>query len=349
MIKLNLSPLTKKKIERFKSIRRGYISSVILSMIFLLSLFAEVFISNRALLVKYNGNYYFPTYGSIIPGTTLGESYEYETNYRELKKKFIDSKNYVIMPLVPYSAKENDLIIGKKPPPLAPSIDDKHYLGTDETGRDIVARLIYGFRIAILFSLLLLIVNYVIGVSVGCLMGFLGGRFDLIMQRVIEIWSNIPFLYVVIIISSIIVPNFYTLISIMAFFGWMHMTWYMRTSTYKQKARDYVLAAKSLGASNFRIIFHHILPNSISVIITFIPFSIASGITALTSLDYLGFGLPPPTPSWGEMLRQGIKHINDPWILLSVLIAMAFVLVMVTFIGEAIREAFDPRRYTYYK
>ena len=180
-------------------------------------------------------------------------------------------------------------------------------------------------------------------------MGFWGGAFDLLFQRLIEIWSNVPFLYVIMIVASVIIPSFWTLAFIMVIFGWMGMTWYMRTATYKEKAREYVEAAKALGASNKRMIFRHILPNTVSIIVTFIPFSIATGVTALTALDYLGFGLPPPTPSWGELLSQGTSNLQAPWIVTSVVVAMTIVLLMVTYIGEAVREAFDPKRFTFYE
>jgi microcin C transport system permease protein len=349
---LNLNPLTIKQIRRFKSIKRGYISFIIFCLLILLSIFAELIVSSRPVLVKYNGKYYFPTYGDIIPGKEFGLDYEYETNYRDLAKIFkstSNSNNYVILPPVPYNAFENDLKDNSFPP-FAPSVKDKHFLGTDKTGRDILARLIYGFRIAIFFSLLLLFSNYVIGISLGCLMGFLGGKFDLFFQRIIEIWTNIPYLYAIIIISSIIIPSFFSLLIIMVIFDWVGMTWYMRTAAYKEKARDYVLAAKALGASNARIIVKHIIPNTISIIVTFIPFSVAGGITALTALDYLGFGLPAPTPSWGQLLSEASEFtVSAWWIGVSIISALILVLTMVTFIGEAIREAFDPKMHTTYE
>ena len=199
------------------------------------------------------------------------------------------------------------------------------------------------------FALFLLISQYVIGVAVGCAMGYWGGVFDLFFQRIIEIWNNVPFLYVIMIVASIVVPGFWTLMLVMVIFGWTGMTWYMRTSTYKEKAREYVSAARALGASAPRVVFSHILPNTISIIVTFVPFSIAGGITSLTALDYLGFGLPPPTPSWGELLAQGTSNLETPWIVSSVVIAMVSVLLMVTYVGEAIREAFDPKQFTYYE
>jgi microcin C transport system permease protein len=286
----------------------------------------------------------------MIPGSTFGLGYAYETNYRMLKDVFDNENqgNWLLLPLVPYDPYENDLRDDAYPP-FPPSIERRHYLGTDTSGRDVLARLVYGFRIAIFFSLLLLVANYTIGVSIGCAMGYWGGRFDLIFQRLIEIWSNVPFLYVIIIISSIVVPNFWLLILIMTVFGWMSMTWTMRTVTYKEKEREYVLAARALGAGNIRIIFKHIIPNTISIIVTFAPFAISGGIVALTSLDYLGFGLPPPTPSWGELLQQGWSNLDAWWISGSVVAAMTVTLMTVTFVGEAVREAFDPKLHTIYE
>lgn len=348
--KLISNPITLKKVNRFKSIKRGYYSFIAIATLITLSLFAELFVNSKAIVVKYNGNYYFPTYTSNYNGSDFGLDYKYECNYRQLKEHFSrsNSGNFVILPFIPYNPFENDLK-ANEPPPTPPSFDNQHYLGTDQSGRDIAARLVYGFRIAILFSLFLLIITYVVGITLGCVMGFFGGWFDLIVQRLIEIWTNIPFLYVVIIVASIVNPNFWSLAIIMVFFGWMGMTWYMRTSTYKERSREYVSAARALGASNTRIIFNHILPNSVSVIVTFIPFSISSGIIALTSLDYLGYGLPPPTPSWGDLLDQGSTYLNKPWILNSVVFSMVIVLTLVTFIGEAVREAFDPKKFTIYE
>ena len=270
-----LNPLTIRKLKRFHSIKRGFYSLIVILVMVFGSLFAELFVNNRALVVRYGGKYYFPTYGNIIPGTVFGLDYEYETNYRRLSRQFKEAAegNWVLLPVVPYDSYENDLKENAFPP-FAPSVREKHYLGTDTSGRDVLARLVYGFRTAILFSLLLLVVTYAIGISIGCAMGYWGGMFDLIFQRIIEIWSNVPFLYVVIIIASIVVPNFFMLIVIMALFGWMGITWTMRTITYKEKTRDYVMAAKALGASNRRIIFNHIIPNTVSIIVTFAPFAV---------------------------------------------------------------------------
>ncbi|MFH2202779.1 MAG: ABC transporter permease subunit [Elusimicrobiota bacterium] len=349
-MQLRLDPLTRKKVDRFKSIKRGYYSGVILVAAILLSLIAELFVNNRALLVRYEGKYYLPTYGSMLPGRTFGLDYDYETKYRDLQKHFREDGrgNFVLMPPAPYSAYENDLREGIYPP-TPPDFASRHYLGTDTSGRDVLARLVYGFRTAIFFSLLLLTCNYTIGISIGCAMGYFGGKFDLFFQRIIEIWSNVPFLYIIIIVSSIMVPNFLTLMLIMLFFGWMQMTWYMRTITYKQKSRDYVLAARALGATDAYIIFRHIIPNTVSIIVTFMPFAISYGVVVLTSLDYLGFGLPAPTPSWGELLKQGTANLDSMWIAMSVVCSMIVLLTMVTFVGEAVREASDPKKHTIYE
>lgn len=355
---LRLNPQTVKQWRRFRSIKRGYYSLLTVLGLLVLSIFAELLVNSRAVVVKYEGEYYFPTYAAFIPGRTFGLDYSYETNYRELKAAFAEARaeaaaagreppgNWLVLPPVPFNPYETDFR-NDAFPPYPPSIE--HYLGTDITGRDILARLVYGFRLAMAFAMILLLCNYIVGIAIGCAMGFWGGVFDLIFQRLIEIWSNVPFLYVIMIVASVIVPNFWTLVLVMVIFGWMTMTWYMRTSTYKEKAREYVAAARALGSSNLRIVFRHILPNTISVIVTFIPFSVATGVTALTALDYLGFGLPPPTPSWGELLAQGTANLQSPWIVTSVVVAMTVVLLMVAFIGEAIREAFDPKQFTYYE
>ncbi len=347
---IHFNPLTLKKLKRFRSIRRGFYSFVIIVAMIGVSLCAEMIVNKRALVVHYQGKTYFPSYGRMLPGTIFGLDYQYETDYRQLKRLFKeqDQGDWVLLPPVPYDPYENDLREDAYPP-FPPSLQARHFLGTDTSGRDVVARLVYGFRIAIFFSLLLLVANYSIGVSLGCAMGYWGGRFDLFFQRIIEIWSNVPFLYVIIIISSIVVPNFWLLILITAAFGWMGMTWTMRTITYKEKAREYVLAARALGAGNLRIIFKHIIPNTISIIVTFAPFAISGGIVALTSLDYLGFGLPPPTPSWGELLQQGWSNLDAWWIAGSVVAAMTVTLMTVTFVGEAVREAFDPKQHTVYE
>ncbi len=354
-LKFTLDPLTRKKLKRFRSIRRGYVSFLILAVAILLSCVAELLVNNRALMVKYNGELFFPTYGAIHTGRDFGLDYDYEVNYRELKNVFAnqpESGNWVLLPLVPYSPLENSYL-GESFRPRPPNFEESHYLGTDQINRDILARLVYGFRNALIFSAAFLIFTYLIGITLGCLMGYFGGWFDLSVQRLIEIWSNIPFLFVVIIVASVIPAgigmNLGVLLFIVVLFSWTSMTYYMRSATYKEKARDYVHAAEVLGASTSRIVFRHILPNVLSTLVTFIPFTIASSISALTALDFLGFGLPPPTPSWGELLRQGTSNLQAPWIVASAFSALVIVLVLVTFVGEAIREAFDPKKFTVYR
>lgn len=345
-----MSSISKARFKRFKAIKRGYYSAWVILFLFVLSLAAELVANNRALVVKYNGDYFFPTYGKVLSGKTFGLDYSYETNYRELQQLFDkqDNGNWLLMPLIPYGALESDLKTDKFVP-TAPSLTDKHYLGTDNTGRDVLARLIYGFRIAFLFSLMLMVMQFAIGIFFGALMGYRGRLTDLIGQRLLEIWSAVPTLYIIMIMAARIPPGFWTLLIIMSLFSWMGMTELIRTSVYKEKARDYVLAARAVGASHSRIMFSHILPNTIAVIVTILPFSVAGGITALTALDYLGFGLPAPAPSWGELLQQGVERLDKPWIVLSTVSVLSVVLVLVTFIGEAIREAFDPKRFAVYE
>ncbi len=353
--RFHLDPLTRKKLRRFRSIKRGYISFLILVAATLLSIVAELLVNSRALIVHYEGKTYFPTYGAIHTGRDFGFDYDYAVNYRDLAARFDaepDSGNWLLMPLVPYDPLEN-CNPGEAFKPRPPNFATSNYLGTDQINRDILARLVYGFRNALIFSAAFLAITYLIGITIGCLMGYFGGWFDLTVQRLIEIWSNIPFLFVVIIVASIVPAgigmNLGVLLFIVVLFSWTSMTYYMRSSTYKEKARDYVHAAEVLGAGTGRIVFRHILPNVLSTLVTFIPFTIASAISALTALDFLGFGLPPPTPSWGELLRQGTANLQAPWIVASAFSALVIVLVLVTFVGEAIREAFDPKKFTLYR
>jgi microcin C transport system permease protein len=346
----SINPLTQKKLTRFRQIKRSYYSFIILSLLILLSCIAEVFVNSKALMVSYQGQWYFPTYTGVNTGEDFGLDYAYEVDYRVLAQTFSeeDQGNWVLMPPVPWNAFEQDFD-GVNYPPNPPSWQDSHYLGTDVLGRDVVARLVYGFRIAIWFALLTLTLCYSIGVVIGCLMGYMGGKFDLLMQRGIEIWSMVPFLYVIMILVSIIQPSFFLFVLINVMFGWMGITWYMRTLTYKEKAREYVQAARAQGAGLWRIILKHILPNTMVMIVTLAPFGVVANISALTALDYLGLGLMPPTPSWGDLLQQGKSNMDAYWIGASVVSAIVLVLTMVTFIGEGVREAFDPKKYTRYR
>jgi microcin C transport system permease protein len=347
---LRLDPLTRLRVDRFKQIKRGVWSFRILLGLILLSLLAELFVNSRALVVSYEGRLYFPTYGAVHLGKEFGLGYDYETNYRELKQVLKkEGRGWVLLPPVPYNAFEQDFKDGSYPP-YRPSFAERHYLGTDGIGRDIAARLLYGFRIAILFALAYVLITFFLGTVIGCLMGYWGGVFDIAFQRVIEIWEQIPFLYVVMIISAIFKPAILLFLLIYVFFGWTSRTWSVRAMTYRERERDYILAARGMGASTWRIIAVHIIPNVLVVVVTMLPFAVSGGISSLTALDYLGFGLPPPTPSWGELIAQGISsYSTSPWILASVVTAMVLVLVMIAFIGEGLRDAFDPKKYTVYK
>jgi microcin C transport system permease protein len=315
---------------------------------------AELLVNSRALLVRCDGGWYFPTYGAIIPGRTLGLDYDYETNYRDLRARLAKEpeRGWVLMPLIPYDPIEN-CYPDQYYKPRPPDFSARHFLGTDQLNRDVLARVIYGFRKALVFSGCFILLTYLIGVSLGCAMGYFGGLIDLIGQRLIEIWSLVPFLFVVIIVASFVSAlggmNLGWLLGVVVLFSWTTITYYMRSATYKEKARDYVHAAQVLGAGTLRVIFVHILPNAISTLVTFAPFTAAYAISALTALDFIGYGLPPPTPSWGELLRQGTSNLGAPWIAASAFTALVVVLVLITFVGEAVREAFDPKKFTTYQ
>lgn len=347
---MRLSPETARRFRRFRQLRRGWWSFLALAGLTVLAVFGELLVSNRALVVRHNGHWYFPSYGAQIPGETFGLGYGYETNYRELQQKFraAGGADFVLLPPVPFGPNEIDVPVGAKPT-REPSRAERHYLGTDTIGRDILARLFYGFRVALGVSLAFLAGTYLIGIALGCAMGWFGGWFDLLMQRLIEAWSNLPFLLIVMILSSVLRPTVPVLVTLFIGFSWMGMTYYMRTGAYREKAREYAAAAQVIGAGPGRIIFRHLLPNLLSTVITFVPFTIAGAIEILTALDFLGFGIPPPTPSWGELLRQGTQNLHAPWIVSSAFGALVLVLLLVSFVGEAVREAFDPKKFTYYQ
>ena len=336
-----IDPKTRKRIKNFKKVKRGYYSFWLLMISISLSIILELLVNNKALVVHYNGDYYFPVVSKVYQSTTFGLKYPYETKYRELQRAFKEENkgNWVLMPLIPFNPYENDFSL-KENPPNRPSLENEHYLGTDSSGRDVLARLLYGFRVCIFFALGVYIVTTIIGVFFGCLMGYFGGKFDLFFQRMIEIWINIPSLYLIIIIGALIFPNVYILMSILVFVHWPDMTTFMRAEMYREKRRQYAEAARSMGAGHLRIIFSHLLPNSLVPIIARMPFQMVWGILVLTSLDYLGYGLPAPIPSWGEMMFQGRESFSyAPWLLLVPSIAITVVLTLFTFMGEAVRES----------
>jgi microcin C transport system permease protein len=320
-------------------------------------------VNNRAWIVRYNGETYFPIF-RYYPASTFGLETIGETDYRALAQSFRDQDqglpagqagNWAILPPYPYSATESLLNLPGTPP-HAPSRD--HIFGTDDRGRDIFARLSYGFNVSLTFALLVLAFAYAFGITVGALLGYFGGKLDILGQRVIEIWSSLPFLYTIIIVSSIVVPvyipgrnlvlqpSFWLLIFILTAFDWMGITYYVRGEFYREKAKDYVGAAIAMGASDRSIIFRHILPNSLTPVISFAPFLIVANIGALVALDFLGFGLPAPTPSWGELIGQGMENLTKWWLVFFPLAALFLTLLLIVFIGEAIREAFDPKEFS---
>jgi microcin C transport system permease protein len=351
---IRLSPKTRRQFKRFRSIRRGYGSVLVLVALAAVSLGAELLVNNRALIVHYHGRTYFPAYGAIHTGREFGYDYDYEADYRGLRARFAAAGrgDWVLLTPLPYGPNEN-CYPGESFTPRPPDFAGRHYFGTDQVNRDIFARLLYGLRNSLIFSVGFVVLTYLIGVALGCAMGYFGGGFDLGMQRFIEIWSLLPFLLVVIIVRSALPPGvgfgIGVLLAIVVLFSWTSMTYYVRSSTYREKARDYVAAARVLGAGSTRVIFRHILPNILSTLITFLPFTIAGAIGILAALDYLGFGLPPPMPSWGELLKEGTSNLDAPWIVVSAFSALSLVLVLVTFVGEAVREAFDPKKFTIYK
>ena len=337
--------ILKKRWLKFKTLKRGYYSFILLIVLYGLSWFLPLLINNRALVLSYEGELYFPAFSGYHAGSEFGQDVPGEAVYRQLQATWAeaDNGNWIVMPIYPYSPYEDITVVGNKmyDPP-----SNTHWLGTDNTGRDVFARLCYAFNISISFALVLTILNYIIGVIIGGSMGYFGGKFDLFFQRIIEIWSSLPMLFVIIIISSIIRPSFFLLIFIYTIVNWIGMTYLMRAEFYREKSKDYVAAALSMGQTNFKVMFKHILPNAMVPIITFFPFAIVGGISALVSLDYLGFGMPPPTPSWGQMLDVGLQNITKAWMVFAPISALFTTLIMVVFIGEAVREAFDPKVYS---
>ena len=438
------SPLTLKQFRRFRDIKRGHASFLILLGLVGIASLDTLIVGKRALIVSYEGKLYFPFVTDVKPATTFGLKDESETDYRELQRQFRESKsaNWVLMPVVPYDAKldtpetieevvirdgltyraseskpfdgraytvfrdkpdqkrqewvfrhgvkqgdmmgwdaDNELVEKAKfekgerttysdftegkaatlesladdqlftvvYPPSPPSWVHRHFLGTTSMGGDVLAILFGGWQQAIIASVLFVTFVFVVGVAAGGMLGYFGGLLDLIGMRLIEIWSVLPFLFIVMIVSSIVSPNLFLLVVIISLFSWMGTTIYIRTAALKEKARDYVASARLLGAGTGRIIFKHILPNSIAILVTLAPFEVSAIITSLAALDYLGFGLPPEEPSWGRLLHEGTEDFNYPWIVSSAFFAMTSVLVLVTFVGEAVREAFDPKKFTTYK
>ena len=328
--------------QRFKRSRTGYISLWIFAILFGLSMCAELIANDKPLIVRYQGKFYFPIIHTPAE-RVFGGDFATPTDFLDpdIKRNVTTKGNWAIYPPIPYSY-ETLNYFSKVPNPAPPSREN--WLGTDDRGRDVLSRLIYGFRLSILFGLALTIVGVSIGIITGALMGFFGGKFDLISQRFIEIWSAMPELYLLIIFASIFNPSIWLLIILLAAFGWMGLSDYVRAEFFRNRALEYVRAAKALGLTNFQIMRRHILPNSLTPVITFLPFRMSAAILSLTSLDFLGLGVPPGTPSLGELLSQGKGNLDAWWISLSTFIVLVGTLLLLTFMGEALRDAYDSRK-----
>jgi microcin C transport system permease protein len=327
---------------RFRKNKRSFYSLSIFSIIFITSLFAEVLSNDKPLLIKYDGEYYFPlfkSYSEITFGGDFGTEADYNDEY--IISKITNNGNWVVSPLNRYSY--NTINFNTSAPnPAAPSLEN--YFGTDDHGRDVLARLIYGFRLSVLFALALTAIGVVIGVMIGAIQGYFAGRIDLATQRVIEIWGSMPELYLLIIFSSIFQPNFLLLLILLSMFGWMGLSDYVRAEFLKGRNLQHVMAARALGVSDIAIMWRHLLPNGLTPVITFLPFRISGAILALTSLDFLGLGLPPSSPSLGELLAQAKEHIEAWWLALGTFTVLVGTLILLIFIGEGLRDAFDTRK-----
>lgn len=334
--------LGRKRWNRFKNNRRGYYSLVVFLLLFGMSLFAEVLCNDKPLLVRYEGQYYFPLW-RMYPETVFGGDFDTETDYRDpyIRNKLTANGNTIVFAPNPHSFNSINLELNR-PVPSPPTRENM--LGTDDRGRDVLARLIYGFRISIFFGAALTVVGTLLGIGAGGLQGYFVGRFDLLFQRFIELWGSMPELYLLIIFASIFKPSMLLLLVLLSMFGWMGLSDYVRAEFLKGRNMEYVKAAKALGVGNVTIMLRHLLPNSMTPVITFLPFRMSGAILALTSLDFLGLGVPPSTPSLGELLAQGKANIDAWWLSLSTFIVLVGTLVLLIFIGEALREAFDPRK-----
>ncbi|MEE8084010.1 MAG: ABC transporter permease, partial [Alphaproteobacteria bacterium] len=338
---LPITPLTRRRLANFRANKRGFWSLWIFLALFFLSLFAELIANDKPILVRFEGEYYTPIL-KAYPETDFGGFLETETEYADPEvREMIEEKGWILWPLVKFSYDTVNYEL-KVPAPAPPS--DLNWLGTDDQGRDVVARLIYGFRISVLFGLILTLISSVIGVAAGAVQGFFGGKTDLIFQRVIEIWSGMPQLYLLIIITSIVAPSFWLLLGILLLFSWMALVGVVRAEFLRARNFDYVRAARALGVSNTVIMFKHILPNAMVATLTFMPFILSGAVAALTALDFLGLGLPPGSASLGEVLNQGKDNLHAPWLGLTSFFVLAIMLSLLVFIGEGVRDAFDPRK-----
>jgi microcin C transport system permease protein len=336
------NPVSQRQWNAFRDNRRGYWSLWIFLVLFIICSAAELIANDRPILLSYQGELYAPILVAY-PETEFGGLFETEANYRDpFVRDLIEQDGWMIWPPIrfSYNTINYDLSVPSPAPPSA-----ENWLGTDDQGRDVLARIIYGLRISLLFGLLLTIASSIVGVIVGALQGYYGGWVDLTGQRFLEIWSSMPTLYLLIILSSFVKPGFWWLLAIMLLFSWMSLVDLVRAEFLRGRNLDYVRAARALGVSDRMIMFRHILPNAMVATLTFMPFILNGSIVTLTSLDFIGFGLPPGSPSMGELLGQGKANLHAPWLGISAFVSLAFMLSLLIFIGEAVRDAFDPRKY----
>ena len=361
----HVSPLNQRRWENFKRNRRGYLSMWLFLALFVGSLFAEFIANDKPFLILVNGHAYVPAVFTY-PETTFGGDFETAADYRDpyLQELIAKKGGTIIWPPIRYRYDTHNLDL-PTPAPSPPTwrlteaqckavVEKKklsgcsdleyNWLGTDDQGRDVVARLIYGFRVSVLFGLILTIISSIIGVAAGAVQGYFGGWTDLLFQRIIEIWTSVPSLYLLLIISSVLVPGFFVLLGILLLFSWVSLVGLVRAEFLRGRNFEYIQAARALGVSNTTIMFRHLLPNAMVATMTFLPFILSSSVMTLTALDFLGFGLPPGSASLGELLSQGKTNIQAPWLGLAGFFSVAIMLSLLIFIGEAVRDAFDPRK-----
>ena len=338
---VRITPLTRRRLHNFRANRRGFWSLWIFLALFVLTLFAEFVANDKPILVRYDGAFYMPVFVSY-PETSFGGEFPTEADYHDPEVvRLIEEKGWMIWPPIPYSYDSvvKDLGVPAPSPPSA-----HNWLGTDDQARDVTARLIYGFRISVLFGLTLTLFSSAVGVAAGAVQGYFGGWVDLVFQRFMEIWSGLPILYLLIILASIVEPTFWWLLGLMLLFSWMSLVGVVRAEFLRARNFDYVRAARALGLAPLKIIWRHVLPNAMVATLTFMPFILNGSITTLTSLDFLGFGLPPGSPSLGELLSQGKNNLTAPWLGITGFMVLATMLSLLIFVGEAVRDAFDPRK-----
>jgi microcin C transport system permease protein len=338
-----MSPINQRRWQNFKANRRGFYSLWIFLFLFVLSLFAELICNDQPIAVRYKDQWYFPivtTYNETEFGGDFATPAQYTDDY--IQELIIEEGDgWILFAPIPYSYQT---IIRNLPTPAPSAPTSDNWLGTDDQGRDVLARVVYGFRITIIFALVLTLASSVLGVVAGAVQGYYGGKVDLYFQRFIEIWSNLPVLFLLIILASIVKPNFWWLLGIMLLFSWMNLVDVVRAEFLRGRNLEYVRAARALGVSNQHIMFRHILPNAMIATLTFMPFIFNGGIVTLTALDFLGFGLPPGSPSLGELIAQGKENLQAPWLGITAFVVLSIMLTLLIFIGEAVRDAFDPRK-----